>query len=83
MRKLLIACASAACVFGAFAETVVVQDGREVFVHNANYDKSKIAPYTLEDPLTFVDGRKVKTVADCPQIPPGTDESEGRSGLQG
>lgn len=64
MRKLLIACASAACVFGAFAETVVVQDGREVFVHNANYDKAKIAPYTLEDPLTFVDGRKVKTAAD-------------------
>ena len=29
-----------------------------------NYDKGKIAPYTLEDPLTFVDGTKVKTPAD-------------------
>ena len=26
-----------------------------------NYDKEKIAPYTLEDPLTFLDGRKVTT----------------------
>ena len=24
-----------------------------------NYDESKIAPYTLEDPLTFADGRKL------------------------
>ena len=29
-----------------------------------NYDKSKIAPYTLEDPLTFVDGRKVSSPSD-------------------
>jgi hypothetical protein len=29
-----------------------------------NYDPAKIAPYTLEDPLTFLDGRKVKTPAD-------------------
>ena len=64
MRKVLIACASVACVFGVCAETVVVQDGREVFVHAANYDVSKIAPYTLEDPFTFADGRKVKTAAD-------------------
>lgn len=27
----------------------------------ANYDKTKIAPYTLEDPLTFIDGRRVTT----------------------
>jgi hypothetical protein len=39
-------------------ETVFVQD-REVYVHNPNYDKAKIPPYTLEDPLTFIDGRKV------------------------
>lgn len=36
---------------------------REVFVHEANYDKTKIQPYSLEDPLTFADGRKV-TSAD-------------------
>ena len=63
MKKLLFACVSAACVFGLRAETVFAQD-REVFVDPANYDESKIAPYTLEDPLTFVDGRKVKTAAD-------------------
>lgn len=30
----------------------------------ANYDKNKIAPYTLEDPLTFLNGSKVKNAAD-------------------
>ena len=29
-----------------------------------NYDESRVAPYTLEDPLTFADGRKVKSAAD-------------------
>ena len=38
--------------------TVHVQD-RDVYVHSPNYDKAKIPPYTLEDPLTFIDGRKV------------------------
>jgi hypothetical protein len=28
-----------------------------------NYDMDKIAPCTLEDPLTFFDGRKVETPA--------------------
>ena len=27
--------------------------------HEVNYDAKKIAPYTLEDPLTFLDGSKV------------------------
>ena len=40
------------------AETVRVLD-RDVFVRAPNYDEAKIAPYTLEDPLTFLDGRKV------------------------
>ena len=31
-----------------------------------NYDESKVAPYTLEDPLTFADGRKLKSAADWP-----------------
>ena len=64
MKRVLAACASVLCVFNAFAETVIVQDGREVYVDEVNYDVSKIAPYTLEDPLTFLDGRKVKTVED-------------------
>ena len=50
---------AAALVVGiAGAETVKTLD-REVFVREPNYDESKIAPYTLEDPLTFLDGRKV------------------------
>ena len=32
-----------------------------------NYDKAKIAPYVLEDPLTFVDGRRVATPEDWKQ----------------
>jgi hypothetical protein len=64
MKKLVLAVvASTACVFTTQAETVFAQD-REVFVDPPNYDESKIAPYTLEDPLTFVDGRKVRTVED-------------------
>jgi lysophospholipase L1-like esterase len=39
-------------------KTVKVFD-RDVAVREVNYDKSKIPPYTLEDPLTFIDGRKV------------------------
>ena len=29
----------------------------------ANFDRSRISPYTLEDPLVFVDGRRVNTPA--------------------
>ena len=29
-----------------------------------NYDESRVAPYTLEDPLKFADGRPVRTAAD-------------------
>jgi len=29
-----------------------------------NYDESKVRPYTLEDPLRFVDGHKVKSLND-------------------
>ena len=63
MKKLIISLAATAGVLNGFAETVFAQD-REVFVHEANYDTSKIPPYTLEDPLTFADGRKVKNAAD-------------------
>ena len=31
-----------------------------------NYDESKVAPYTLEDPLTFADGRKLTSAAEWP-----------------
>ena len=45
-------------------EIVHAQD-RDVYVHLPNYDKSKIPPYTLENPLEFLDGRRV-TAADWP-----------------
>ena len=35
--------------------------------YQANYDESKIAPFTLEDPLTFLDGTPVKSPADWPR----------------
>ena len=31
-----------------------------------NYDESKVTPYTLEDPLTFADGRKLSSAAEWP-----------------
>ena len=31
-----------------------------------NYDESKVAPYTLEDPLAFADGRKLKDASEWP-----------------
>ena len=56
MKKILFASAVVAAAAGLFA-------ARPDY-WRANYDKSKIAPYTLEDPLTFVDGTKVATPAD-------------------
>ena len=35
-----------------------------VSFETVNYDPEKIAPYTLEDPLTFLDGSKVKNSDD-------------------
>jgi len=32
-----------------------------------NYDETKIAPYTLEDPLAFADGTKLKSPAEWPK----------------
>jgi len=55
MRNVLIAGVSAVALT-SFA-------GREDF-RNANYDLSLVAPYVLEDPLTFLDGSKVKSAAD-------------------
>ena len=41
----------------------VFADGGKPY-RTPNYDESRIPPYTLEDPLAFVDGRKVKTAED-------------------
>ncbi len=47
----------ASVAFFALCQTVSAQKP-------VNYDESKIPPYTLEDPLRFVDGRKVKNAGD-------------------
>lgn len=70
MKRLMLIAVSAVAA-GALAgepkegDAVFFQD-REVYVHAPNYDKAKIPPYTLEDPLTFLDGRKV-TKANWPE----------------
>ena len=43
-----------------------------------NYDESKIAPYTLEDPLAFADGRKLKGPEEWPERRAGWQEALGR-----
>ncbi len=63
LTKNMMTALGALCAAGLWAApqegaTVHAQD-RDVYVHNPNYDKAKIPPYTLEDPLTFLDGRKV------------------------
>lgn len=52
----------------AFNLSLSAQDNRprsvEEVKKDVNYDESKVGPYTLEDPLTFVDGRKVTNASD-------------------
>ena len=36
------------------------------FARKPNYDESLVKPYTLEDPLTFVDGRKLQKAEEWP-----------------
>ena len=50
------------CLVGVFAAASALAARPDYW--KPNYDKSKIAPYTLEDPLTFVDGTKVASPAD-------------------
>ena len=38
--------------------------GLPVRAQEVNYDESKVGPYTLEDPLRFVNGKKVKNLRD-------------------
>ena len=62
--KSLLLTTAALVAVGALADTAkegttVHVNDRDVYVHAANYDKSKIPPYTLENPLRFVDGRAV------------------------
>ena len=63
--KMVVFSLSCALLATSFAQmkapegSIVKVADREVYVHAANYDKSKIPPYTLESPLKFVDGRPV------------------------
>ncbi len=58
------ACALALAGFGAYSVGPVMTNDYHGVKAIVNYDKSRIVPYTLEDPLAFIDGRKVATVAD-------------------
>ncbi len=58
MAKVMIV---AALALGA----IVAMAGRPDW-DKPNYDKARIAPYTLEDPLTFADGRKLKDPSEWP-----------------
>ncbi len=59
MKKLLLLAGAALALVFAGEGAVQKKSDRTVYVHNPNYDVKKIAPYTLEDPLAFKDGRKV------------------------
>ena len=54
MNKMMIAVAAALAAIGT-AEA-----------RTPNYNESKVAPYTLEDPLSFADGRKLSSPAEWP-----------------
>ena len=60
----LIAGAAASICSGASKVSSVVTNDYNGIKVEVNYDKSRIAPYTLEDPLTFFDGTKVKNASD-------------------
>ena len=50
------------CLIGVFAAASALAARPDYW--KPNYNKSKIAPYTLEDPLPFVDGTKVASPVD-------------------
>ena len=54
MKKLIVAAAATLAAIGT------------VEARTPNYNESKVAPYTLEDPLSFADGRKLSSPADWP-----------------
>ena len=54
-------------VFGALVFTSALFASGDKPYREPNYDESKIPPYTLEDPLSFVDGTKLKSPAEWPK----------------
>lgn len=47
-----------------FSVIVACIMGVTVRAQEVNYDESKVGSYTLEDPLRFVNGKKVKNLRD-------------------
>ena len=60
MGKNLIGLAAAVAAALLMAGSAMAQSA-------VNYDESAVAPYTLEDPLRFADGRKVRSRAQWPE----------------
>ncbi len=60
----LLTALAACCVARADVKPHVVTTVVNGVTCLVNYDESRVAPYRLEDPLTFADGRKVKSAAD-------------------
>ena len=52
---------------GAIAFSLSIFAAGDKPYREPNYDESKIPPYTLEDPLTFLDGTKLKSRAEWPK----------------
>ena len=66
VRGLFLAAFASALLAGTGFGQVERALDRDVVVREPNYDESKVGPYTLEDPLRFLDGRKV-TAANWPE----------------
>ena len=49
-----------------FAGAMILAAALPSGAREPNYDESKVAPYTLEDPLSFADGRRLKSAAEWP-----------------
>ena len=58
MKKLIIVAAATLAAIGA------------VEARTPNYNESKVGSYTLEDPLSFADGRKLSSPAEWPLAEP-------------
>ena len=59
MKKTFVAVLSGMMAVSCQAGEMVRVFDREIAVRDVNYDNAKIGAYTLEDPLEFLDGRKV------------------------
>ena len=61
---LFLAALALQCGSAAYETRPVATNDYNGVLVEVNYDESRVAPYALEDPLTFADGRKVKSATD-------------------